>query len=83
LAYQVLRAFTVKKGVQKRRYKEMGASPPTAGTGLSACIFFACGKKGYRFNPLRESIEVLPSAAAVKAVRVSSLPSQWDCVHLF
>jgi hypothetical protein len=22
-------------------------------TGLSACIFFACGKKGYRFNPLR------------------------------
>jgi hypothetical protein len=25
-----------------------------AGTGLSACIFFACGKKGYRFYPLRE-----------------------------
>jgi hypothetical protein len=24
-------------------------------TGLSACIFFACGKKGYRFYPLRES----------------------------
>jgi hypothetical protein len=23
------------------------------GTGLSACIFFASGKKGYRFNPLR------------------------------
>jgi hypothetical protein len=23
-------------------------------TGLSACIFFACGKKGYRFYPLRE-----------------------------
>jgi hypothetical protein len=23
-------------------------------TGLSACIFFACGKKGYRCNPLRE-----------------------------
>jgi hypothetical protein len=23
-------------------------------TGLSACIFFAAGKKGYRFNPLRE-----------------------------
>jgi hypothetical protein len=22
-------------------------------TGLYACIFFACGKKGYRFNPLR------------------------------
>jgi hypothetical protein len=22
-------------------------------TGLSACIFFACGKKGYRFYPLR------------------------------
>jgi hypothetical protein len=31
----------------------MGASPPAAGTGLSACIFFACGKKGYRFYPLR------------------------------
>jgi hypothetical protein len=25
-----------------------------AGTGLSACIFFAAGKKGYRFYPLRE-----------------------------
>jgi hypothetical protein len=24
-----------------------------ARTGLSACIFFASGKKGYRFNPLR------------------------------
>jgi hypothetical protein len=24
-----------------------------AGTGLSACIFFASGKKGYRFYPLR------------------------------
>jgi hypothetical protein len=24
-------------------------------TGLSACIFFACGKKGYRFYPLRGS----------------------------
>jgi hypothetical protein len=23
------------------------------GTGLYACIFFASGKKGYRFNPLR------------------------------
>jgi hypothetical protein len=23
-------------------------------TGLSACIFFAYGKKGYRFYPLRE-----------------------------
>jgi hypothetical protein len=23
-------------------------------TGLSACIFFAAGKKGYRFYPLRE-----------------------------
>jgi hypothetical protein len=22
-------------------------------TGLYACIFFASGKKGYRFNPLR------------------------------
>jgi hypothetical protein len=32
----------------------LGASPPAAGTGLSACIFFACGKKGYRFYPLRE-----------------------------
>ncbi|MDR1635745.1 MAG: hypothetical protein LBR93_00250, partial [Treponema sp.] len=25
----------------------------TPQTGLSACIFFACGKKGYRFYPLR------------------------------
>jgi hypothetical protein len=25
----------------------------SARTGLSACIFFACGKKGYRSNPLR------------------------------
>jgi hypothetical protein len=24
-------------------------------TGLSACIFFACGKKGYRFYPSREN----------------------------
>jgi hypothetical protein len=32
----------------------LGASLPQAErTGLSACIFFACGKKGYRFNPLR------------------------------
>jgi hypothetical protein len=31
------------------------AHPRAAGarTGLSACIFFASGKKGYRFNPLR------------------------------
>jgi hypothetical protein len=34
-------------------HSEMGASPPAAGTGLSACIFFAAGKKGYRFYPLR------------------------------
>jgi hypothetical protein len=33
----------------------LGAFPPPAETGLSACIFFACGKKGYRFYPLRES----------------------------
>jgi hypothetical protein len=26
-----------------------------ARTGLYACIFFAYGKKGYRFNPLRVS----------------------------
>jgi hypothetical protein len=32
----------------------LGAFPPSAGTGLSACIFFAEGKKGYRCNPLRE-----------------------------
>jgi hypothetical protein len=33
----------------------LGASGHLRGrTGLSACIFFACGKKGYRFNPLRE-----------------------------
>jgi hypothetical protein len=32
----------------------MGAFPAQAPeTGLSACIFFACGKKGYRFYPLR------------------------------
>jgi hypothetical protein len=31
----------------------LGASPAPPGTGLSACIFFASGKKGYRFNPLR------------------------------
>jgi hypothetical protein len=36
-----------------RRTLIPGASPPAAGTGLYACIFFACGKKGYRFNPLR------------------------------
>jgi hypothetical protein len=28
-------------------------------TGLYACIFFACGKKGYRFNPLRVRMEEL------------------------
>jgi hypothetical protein len=28
-------------------------------TGLSACIFFACDKKGYRFNPLRVRREEL------------------------
>jgi hypothetical protein len=33
----------------------LGAFPPPAGTGLSACIFFARGKKGYRSYPLRES----------------------------
>jgi hypothetical protein len=32
----------------------LGASGHLCGrTGLSACIFFAAGKKGYRFNPLR------------------------------
>jgi hypothetical protein len=31
----------------------LGASGPSGLTGLSACIFFACGKKGCRFNPLR------------------------------
>jgi hypothetical protein len=34
-------------------HSEMGASGLTDLTGLSACIFFACGKKGYRCNPLR------------------------------
>jgi hypothetical protein len=29
------------------------AVPPQK-TGLSACIFFACGQKGYRFYPLRK-----------------------------
>jgi hypothetical protein len=33
----------------------LGASVPSGPTGLSACIFFACGKKGYRFYPLRGS----------------------------
>jgi hypothetical protein len=28
--------------------------PPFGDTALSACIFFAFGKKGYRFYPLRE-----------------------------
>jgi hypothetical protein len=40
---------------RSRSFSILGASPPAAGTGLSACIFFACGKKGYRFNPLRGS----------------------------
>ncbi|MDR1129328.1 MAG: hypothetical protein LBL20_08460 [Treponema sp.] len=32
----------------------MGASARLRSrTGLSACIFFASSKKGYRFNPLR------------------------------
>jgi hypothetical protein len=32
----------------------MGASPPAAGTGLSACIFCPANRsKGYRFYPLR------------------------------
>jgi hypothetical protein len=29
------------------------SGPAPQKTGLSACIFFACGKKGYRFYPLR------------------------------
>ncbi|MDR1128971.1 MAG: hypothetical protein LBL20_06635 [Treponema sp.] len=33
--------------------RNSGASPAPPGTGLYACIFFACGKKGYRFYPLR------------------------------
>jgi hypothetical protein len=34
--------------------KYLGASGHLRGrTGLSACIFFACGKKGYRSYPLR------------------------------
>jgi hypothetical protein len=31
-------------------------------TGLYACIFFACGKKGYRFNPLRVLVPKRPPA---------------------
>jgi hypothetical protein len=31
----------------------LGRTPAFGGVGLSACIFFACGKKGYRCNPLR------------------------------
>jgi hypothetical protein len=35
-------------------------------TGLSACIFFACGKKGYRFYPLRvEPAASLPPPCGV------------------
>jgi hypothetical protein len=30
-------------------------------TGLSACIFSACGAKGYRFNPLRGRTPAHPS----------------------
>jgi hypothetical protein len=34
---------------------------PWQKTGLSACIFFASGKKGYRFNPLRvQKIGIVP-----------------------
>jgi hypothetical protein len=36
------------------QHHHLGASGHLRGrTGLSACIFFATGKKGYRFNPLR------------------------------
>jgi hypothetical protein len=36
------------------QHHHLGASGHLCGrTGLSACIFFAAGKKGYRFNPLR------------------------------
>jgi hypothetical protein len=33
--------------------RNLGASPALPGTGLYACIFFACGTKGYRVNPVR------------------------------
>jgi hypothetical protein len=36
----------------------MGLRP----TGLSACIFFADGKKGYRYYPLRVAADAAPSA---------------------
>jgi hypothetical protein len=43
-----------KEMIIQHLHSEMGASGHVRGrTGLSACIFFACGKKGYRFNPLR------------------------------
>jgi hypothetical protein len=56
----ILQCQQDKEGEQDKRIEILiflfWAHPCTAGTrtGLSACIFFACGKKGYRFNPLRE-----------------------------
>jgi hypothetical protein len=36
-----------------RAFLYLGAFFAPQKTGLSACIFFASGKKGYRFYPLR------------------------------
>jgi hypothetical protein len=40
--------YHLKRGIffMRREGFRLGVSPPAAGTGLSACIVFACGKKG-------------------------------------
>jgi hypothetical protein len=45
-------------------------------TGLSACIFFASGKKGYRFNPLRHWRIAMETAASMP------LAPGAVCIHL-
>jgi hypothetical protein len=49
--------FTTKSKMEEKISGASGASNQwfARRTGLSACIFFACGKKGYRFYPLRTS----------------------------
>jgi hypothetical protein len=46
----------------------------SARTGLSACIFFACGKKGYRFNPLRVPYRGLFQCIALPSRRACGIP---------
>jgi hypothetical protein len=52
-AYPAIRRPRIQNGI---KVEEFWAHFRPCGpeTGLSACIFFACGKKGYRFYPLRE-----------------------------